>query len=222
MSVTGTPNGEELAFSEIEPQHIRHSVRFYGDADAGPTVKEGFSRDFPITDRGLNPDEVAELVGMNVRALVFSQADQPQDSLGSMTATLEAGFNLSGEEFLYGNYDELEQFDVDDSGTVDFENRSNSIDEQGLLWAQAMQFEKGYDDDSNGNGGAGGSGNHTEEWIPFRDRFGQGPIVDEIDDFSSKILLDLENMIATCEARATYSLYYNVMELEEARSRYGL
>lgn len=210
------------SFADHDIHHIRHDLRFLPSADAGPNVVHTEDRDWEITERGLDPDELAELVGLRVSATIGTDVDPiSQDEIGHITGWFQTGFNLSGDEFLVSQGTQAtEDFDVDGSGTADFRSFTRDTDEVGQLTADRLDGYLGYSDTTDGTGGAGGMP-ELNYVLNFRQMFGMGPIVDAADDFSTMVGLDINNVVAGATAKMTVSAYYEVEEYEHGRSRFG-
>lgn len=209
-----------LTYADHDVHHCRHLLRYEDDADAGPTVGTDNVERYEITERGLDPDELAELRAMRITATVRVRADGAQDSRGSVLAEIGAGFNLSGTEFI-GTAADATSIDVDDSGTADFTAQTRDTDEVGQLYTQRLSTAIGFDDDANANGGSGGGEPTISETISFPALTGTGPVVDSADDFVSRVNLVVNNSITTVETDVRYTLYYAVEETESGRTRFG-
>lgn len=212
--------GMNLSYAEHDVHHVRHSLEYLNSADAGPSAGASDVRQFEITERGLDPDELAELRAITVQATLVPGGNViPQDEIGGIRAVVESGFNLSADEFVLSNRD-TEGLDVDSSGTDDFTAGFNDTDEVGQLTAVQLGGYPGYSDTTDGTGGAGGLP-QVQKTIAFPGLTGTGPVVDAVDDFSSKLFLRVENMVGGASVEAVYSLYYAVEESESGRTRFG-
>jgi len=210
-------DGSELTYSDHEIQHIRHQLSFNGGEPSSPPIED--ERQFEITARGLDPDEIAELRGMRVQVSTFFDADTAEDNVGSVRIDADAGFNLSGTEVLSLGAS-TEDKDPDDDGTDEGEARFRTTDEVGQLWTWSGVVSAPFDDDTNGNGGGAYAVNQTEMLV-FPDFLGTGPVVDVNDDFTSKLrCLETANE-SELGVEVRYSLYYLVDEIEDSRPRYG-
>lgn len=209
-----------LTYSDHDVHHVLHELRYLDTADAGPTTFTSDTQQFEITERGLDPDELAELRGIRVTASLRVQADGAQDSRGAVFCDIDAGFNLTGDEFLSVN-PVADGIDVDDSGTNDFQSFTKDTDEVGQLYSERLSAGIGFDDDANSNGGVGGGEPVTSELISYPGLTGTGPVVDSVDDFSSRIGMSVSNVITTLACDVRYSLYYAVEESESGRTRFG-
>lgn len=208
-----------VTYADHDVQHIRHGVRWQSDADSGPSDGYGNVKQFEITERGLEPDEIAELRAMRVTLSSAQLTTVNQGLPGTVQGLVDAGYNLSGSEFLLGDSN-TQNVDTDDSGTTDFVVRSRDTDEVGQIYTNRITETLSFGSNSNSVGG-GGQGSTVVETVNMADLFGSGPFVDSADDFVSRIFLDVNDSLETVEVAVTYSLYYNVMETEGGRSRFG-
>lgn len=211
--------GMDMTYSDHDVHHVLHELRFQDTADSGPNDMLRDTRQFDITERGLDPDELAELRGMSVTAVAIFRAAAATDSVGSFSARVGAGYNLTGDEFLQAEPN-VTSIDNDNSGTDDYQIRTRDTDEVGQLYSTSLSGSTPYDDDANGNGGGGVLPLSTTT-IDFTELTGTGPVVDSADDFSSSIDLEVLNVITDVGFRMLYSLYYAVEEQEGGRTRFG-
>lgn len=219
VSNGGTISG--LTYADHDVHHIKHQVNFLSSADAGPTTEVSDIQQWEITERGLDPDELAELRAMRVSATVGAFASPiDQDEIGGVNAKIGAGFNLSEGEFLWTADGAAEGQDVDASGTDDFNVVTADTDEPGELYHTQVSAYPGYSDTTDGTGGAGGMPTVTDT-IAFEGLTGTGPIVDAVDDFSTLLEFEVRNMVANVAAWVDYTLWYAVEESESGRTRFG-
>lgn len=194
-------------------------MKFKNAKDVGNGAAFSEEEQFEITERGLDPDELAELRAMRVQVAAIIDADGPQDSTGTCSIDVGAGYNLSGDEFLNANPD-ITQIDSDDSGTDDLVSATKDTDEVGQLYSTSFNAVIPYDDDANSNGAGPALPNETET-MNYAAMFGSGPVVDAADDFTTRIRLGLTNAVQTVGVKTTYSLYYAVEAQEGGRTRFG-
>lgn len=216
MSIQGGGGDGMISYADHDVHHVLHEVRGIG-GENNPAFED--IQQFEITERGLDPDELAELRAARVAVGVVFTADQPTDSVGSARFEMGAGFNLNGEEYLQAGANGL-QVDVDGDGDDDYQIFTKDTDEVGQFWTYVDTLSAPYDDDANGNGG-GGLATQEVEMLNMADLFGSGPFVDSADDFTSRIRVVEQNSIATLGVRILYSLYYSVEQTEGGRSRFG-
>lgn len=214
-------NGSKLTYADHDVHHIRHEVLFRDTADSGPNDNYADEQQFEITARGIDPDELAELRTLTVRAaLVVDDAPEVQDEIGGITADLGCGFNLSGTEFLNAGGASLSSVDNDNSGTADYQIVTKDTDEVGQLWSATLSAYPGFSDTADGTGGAGSMPVVTQT-LDLSGMFGTGPFVDSADDFTSRVALNLDNLITGVGVNVQYSLGYRVETMEGGRTRFG-
>jgi hypothetical protein len=78
----------------------------------------------------------------------------------------------------------------------------------------------GYSDTTDGTGGASSTQRFYAQ-MPFAMLMGSGPVVDAVDDFTSRVRLTVENAVAGLKVTARYGCYYLVEESESGRTRFG-
>ena len=210
----------DLSYADHDVQHINHDLDYLASADAGPSTTVTDVREWDVTTRGLDPDEIAELRALKVQ-FTLQQSGDPisQDEIGSVRASLDTGYNLAGTEFLSAGPSTV-LLDTDNSGTDDVRVSLKDTDEVGQLTADQIAASVGYSDTTDGTGGSA-SFPHIEYWVSFPELFGSGPVVDSADGFNTRLELDVNNMVAGVGCSARLSLYYAVEQVEGGRSRFG-
>lgn len=212
-------DSQPISYADHDVQHIRHRVCWRSDADSGPSDSYESIEQYEITDRGLDPDELAELRAMRVTVSMYQSTTVNQGNPGSVLARIGAGFNLSGDEFLQAD-STTQAVDVDNSGTDDFVIARRSTDEVGQLYTALEDHDLSFNSTGNSLGGGAGD-NLSQQILNFNDLFGSGPFVDAADDFSSRIQLVVNDVLETVCCEVGYSLYYDVNQTEGGRSRFG-
>lgn len=212
-------DSDMVSYADHDVHHIAHRV-INNESTGGDDYVVEAVEEFEITERGLDPDELAELRAMRVQVGAFCQALQPQDSRGEFSFTIDAGFNIGVSDALHTASLNTTQFDPDGDGTDEAASSVRETDEVGQVYTYADNYNVGFDDDANGNG-AGGNSNATAEMLNMQDLFGSGPFVDSADDFVSVVRVLPENVIETFGVQINYSLYYDVNEQEGGRTRFG-
>lgn len=216
-----TGDGGGLSYADHDVHHVYHELQFLDTATSGPTTNQVSEQQFEITERGLDPDELAELRAVVVDATLTSEGTViAQDEIGTVKATLGAGFNLSDDEFLADDFEIPERFDQNDDGTNDFAVAVDDTDEVGQIFTGGLATGVSYSDTTDGTGGSAGYP-HLREKISFAGLTGTGPFVDAADDFNSYIRLSVNNAVVDFSAEVRYSLYYRVEEMEGGRTRFG-
>lgn len=219
MSIQDSGSGG-VSYSDHDVHHIRHTLNVE-PGTGGITTTVDDIRQFEITERGLDPDELAELRAMRVSVGCRVRSGQPQSQRGELSFQVGAGFNLSGNEFLAIADNDVEEFiDPDGDGTDEIKARTTDTDEVGQIYHMTDSYSVGFDDDTNGNGGPTNSAPHAEV-LDMNELFGSGPYVDAADDFSSLVQFRPSNVIERLACEIKYSLYYDVSEVEGGRTRFG-
>lgn len=212
--------GSMLSYADHDVQHINHDLDYLATADVGPSATITDVREWDVTARGLDPDEIAELRAIRVN-FTLQQAGSPisQDEIGSVRASLDTGYNLAGTEFLSAG-PSTTTLDTDSSGTDDARVSFKDTDEVGQLTADQLSATVGFSDTTDGTGGSNGFPQVTYT-MPYPGLTGGGPVVDSADGFQTRVELDVNNMVAGIGASARVSLFYAVEEVEGGRSRFG-
>lgn len=208
-----------MSYADHDVHHVKHKLS-QRPGTGGADVEFVSTEQFEITERGLDPDELAELKAMRVSIGVDVAAGQGQDSRGEIGYTVEAGFNTQGGETIRTVDTVNDQKDPDGDGTDEINVSTADTDEVGQIYTMADVVNVGFDDDANGNG-AGGQSNVTTETLNMAELFGSGPFVDSADDFVSVIEFRPDNVIEFVAVDVVYTLYYDVSVTEGGRSRFG-
>lgn len=213
---------DSMSYADHDVHHVRHEVRWDGDtADSGPNDALTSEEQFEVTARGIDPDELAELRGMVVNVSIEPGLTVgSQDETGAVVAQYGSGYNLSDDEYLQGGGATITAVDTDDSGTDDFVVATKDTDEVGQLTHDTLSMYLGYSDTTDGTGGSS-TGPSYRYFMDFGKAFGSGPYLDAADDFTSRLRLSARNTVADVRATAQYTLYYNVLEVEGGRTRFG-
>lgn len=212
------------SYADHDVQHILHNVRFRRQGDSGGTDSYADERQFNITERGLDPDELAELraARIDVAALQLpAEGGSAQDQEAAFRAAVDAGFNLTGTEFL-GNTADASQdlIDNDNSGTDDYFVVTRDTDEVGQVYTTLISGAPTTLNATDGTG-SGGIMETRRELIDFGELTEGGPVVDSADDWTSRVELSINNIVETVGVSVRYSLYYAVEESEGGRTRFG-
>lgn len=217
--VGGDGGAQALSYADHDVHHIRHQISSLASS-GGDDVTQTVEEEFEVTERGLDPDELAELRAMRVSIGTVAKAGQPQDSRGEFAFQVDAGFNIGESDALFSSNTTARDLDPDADGTDEVRSRVAETDEVGQVYTHANSVGIGFDDDANGNG-AGGQGVTVTETVDLAGMFGTGPFVDSADDFVSVATLSPDNVIEFFGVEIAYSLYYNVETTEGGRSRFG-
>jgi hypothetical protein len=209
---TGGSGGHSgLRFSDVEIQNIG----FRKEGTLGGADGDSASRnDYEITERGLDHNEIAELVFMyrDYYLAAESTGGTGSDATapGSLEGAASLGVNLEGAEDI-----------VSDQPYVD--GPDSVTDERGQLDFVEAEIAVLYQDTANQNGG-GGNSMGRDRTMNWRHHFGRGPAFDSADDLSLR--MDVEKHGAGGDTRAKSHVYYQlgwvVHEVEDIRPQFGL
>lgn len=208
-----------VTYSDHEIQWIRNDMEFLDSADSGPDTAVTDVAEFPVTARGLDNDELAELVYLRASIDLGINSVGDQTTRNAFEVLSDWGANLSGSEFSGADPD-LENFDVDDSGTDDFRRFFDSSDEVGQWISEAMRAGIGFRDTAN-SVGANETTDRVQVEIDFRDIFGSGPFLDSTDDITNRIAFIARNAIDSATLDQRLVLGYNVQTVEGTRAAFG-
>jgi len=198
------------------------------DGQASVDVDRVFEYE-PVSDRGLDSDELAELVGwrrsFNIRT--SGEADAEQEFNGNAFGEVGLGINLSIQEF-------AEQSNANNGGTrIDFDDSQigvlagsvNNYAEPGVLDSTTVQITSGFqatDVDNVGYAGGAGSGSQTtEDSMFYRDKLGSGPYVDRTDDITIHGEAAKQDIAGEVVLEGHYLLYWDVQEMPEGRASFA-
>jgi len=210
---------DPLSYADHDVHHVSHRLEWLSGADSGPDDSYRDTRQYQITRRGLDPDELAELRAIRAQYAMDVRVSGSQSEPGSVSAKIGAGYNLSGSELLSAD-PSFENVDVDDSGTPDYQVEFTDTDEVGQLLSTRASTIVPWGDDTNGDGGGVALATDSET-IDYTELTGSGPVVDAVDDFVSSIELVVRNTVETVAITTNYVLYYAVEESESGRTRFG-
>lgn len=206
-------------YSDHEIQWLSNDYRFLDAADAGPDTSLTDESQFSVTERGLDNDELAELVYMRADIQLGLESVGDQTTRNVFKALTDFGANLSGTEF-QANNPSRENFDVDSSGTNDFSRFFKNTDEAGQFYSEALSVNIGHRDTGN-SVAAGPAIDRVQVELDYRDVFGGGPFLDSTDDLTARVLMDVENAIDACELRQRIMLAWDVQTIEGGRASFG-
>lgn len=182
----------------------------------------------PLSGRGLDSDELAELVAYRIYVLLESdQIDgTTQTQTGAINGEASVGINLTKDEhvaqaFVNAPTSESEsvEFDAGDgTGTV----QSFNYDEPGQLYAAENSVSPDISDPTGGAGGAGQMAALSDSGlVNMRDNFGSGPYVDKTDDITIFTELDHDNVVTASSIKVVCRFYWNVEQLPEGRASFS-
>lgn len=175
-----------------------------GEQAAGPHTAEVD----PV--EGLHRDEEAELVAL-VQWFHWISIES-QSGEGSTPGDYRGEFELSINEGV-GSPDDDALNDTESNLQVPGYRHGNVFNR---LWRSDAVGLSPFNDTTNGTGGGGQSGWNGFEVLPYRDLFGQGPIVDSRDTlFTAAHIASHENDNENLEMEVGVSLFWDVYEVPD-------
>jgi hypothetical protein len=180
---------------------------------------ESFEQLNPVSPRGIDSDEIAELVAMHRVAVIrFGNVDS-QSFANSLFGEGSLGININAEAeeptSISANAPTAE---ITDEG--DFVRRIASINEPGTLDNYGVGGSIPYVDASSGAGGTG-QAMAKERFFNFKNNLGTGPYVDYTDDLSLFQELEVNEVTDQAELETRYTLYWSVEEMPEGRASFS-
>lgn len=161
----------------------------------------------PVSERGIDSDEVAELVAMYRTATLTPQGGQDQTSGDSINAEFSFGINTNADSELLA--DASSQATIETSVGSDGELRVGEISDPGVIDTVGL------------SGSTGNSyGSTVERFVNFQETLGTGPFVDKTDDL---VLAGEIAQTASDNVKGEYSviMYWNVHEMPEGRASFS-
>lgn len=186
----------------------------------------------PISDRGIDSDELAELLGFRSVHTLQATNFPDTDAIGPNTVYGEAelGINLSNDEFpsqSNANNGGTRVIDEAGDGTGVVVDVSN-YEEPGVLDTVSLGTSSSFYDDQllDASASLGGGSDGVEEarsQFFFRDHLGTGPFVDRTDDLT---LHHEAASVSIPESQDTvlesaYIMYWDVHEMPEGRASFA-
>lgn len=208
-----------MTYSDHEVQWIRNSMTFRDAADSGPDTNVTDEAQFNVTERGLDNDELAELVYLRADISLAINSVGDQTTANAFNAFTDWGANLAGTENLLTD-DSKEFFDVDDSGTDDFVREERVTDEAGEFVSEILRATIGHRDTANSVAG-GADNDRVQVEIDFRDVYGGGPFLDSTDDITNRVFFDVNNAIDSATLDQILTLGWRVETVEGGRAAFG-
>lgn len=188
-------------------EYADHEVQYIGtnvSTTDGTSVDEEVNIE-PVSQRGIDSDELAELVAMYRTASI-----QPASSAAAgenTEAETGLGLNLSGAS--ESPNDASSQATILDTNESGASLRVGEIDDPGVLDQVVAQVFGGT-----------GATSTTERFVNFREVFGSGPFVDKTDDLTiyGELQPDGTNQV---KMETNYLLYWNVEEMPDGRASFS-
>lgn len=223
-------NTSEVEYADHEVQVL--AVRFIKTGDGSDVLIEPTIEFEPVSERGIDSDELAQLVGWKRHATVgtFETGESDQSFVGEIQTEVDFGINLTKSEaagsLTGANAASPTVIEGDDIGG----ETTGDID--AARYYRANQSEPGQLDHFLGYAGpgfiddeetAGGGGYSTSQdmtmWYP--EKLGSGPYVDRTDDLVMLPEWEVDDVSGRAEFEITYILYWAVEEMPEGRASFA-
>jgi len=226
MSMNMDMSGGSTEYADHEVQIITGQTDFTGSG--GTEQVEVLDQLEPLSNRGLDSDELAELVYMrrHSAAYIDKVTEENQTSPGELYCEHSLGINLSGPEIppnANANNPTSEQrttVEGSPSNVTPTNVRGANYSEPGVIDFGTVIATSGYDEAA-GGAGAGASAMAKTRELNFRQAFGSGPYVDRTDDITVFAEMNSEQNVADVSLEMTYALYWNVEEMPEGRASFA-
>lgn len=217
MSLSSTADMPISAtYDELDVVHVEQTLRLVDAAN------QSANREMPDIDLqrndtlGLDNDEAAELVGLHVQQFRAYVDDNDFGSQGNFRVGVEIALNFSNMAWIRDN--DLETDNLGTSGELAGRTRlendsrklftafatyqnANAVLEEGapIMYPASMQ----------------------DIWIPFRDRFGQGPLVDDDDSIVHGGFMNNTGMGGNANSIGIidWKAYFDVFTVERTKAR---
>lgn len=210
-------------YADYEVQVAQLEVQVDGEADGGPTTGDIdlIEQTEPVSDRGIDSDELAELVAFRTMldTRIFSDNVEDQNQLGSVEYEADVGINLQNAE--------LPSQSANNNTTAELQTFGNgeatliNYSEPGVLDTFRYVEQAGFDDTTNGSGGPGATSAVTPRHINYRDLLGTGPFVDRTDDLTLSVEVSKSNVLSAAQGKLTFIGYWDVHEMPEGRASFA-
>lgn len=174
----------------------------------------------PVSDRGLDSDELAELVGWrrNITAKIVQEDEASQTFVGDGQIEVGLGINLTEGEFAEQSGRNFGAREI--QATADQTIVANNYSEPGVLDTHASSPTTGFISGTEGAGGSGTNVTDTESQF-YPDYLGSGPYVDRTDDITLHLEAQSVSVVGRIILEAHYILYWNVEEMPEGRASFA-
>jgi len=176
----------------------------------------------PVSDRGIDSDELAELVAMyrDVTLVINDEDNNDQNQIGQALMEFGLGINLSESEFAEQSGPQHGATEVDT--TSDGSVFQNNYSEPGVLdHVNEVSQRAAHENSTSQNKSIGGNGLRFERFMNFSDNFHTGPFVDRTDDITAHFEVGHDNLVSRAAAYFSVVLYWNVEEMPEGRASFS-
>lgn len=213
----GEASGTEYADHEVQVIHGRAQT-FPLDNDEEIDEVLEFE---PVSDRGLDSDELAELVAFYRTVTIQLQNEQSttQTQIGQGQLEYGLGINLSESEFAEQSGEAHGGQRLDD---VDGVLVKNNYAEPGVLDSiNDLEANSGAAPATDSTISVGPNGGEFTRFMNFPRNFGSGPYVDRTDDLTMHIEAANKNFNGDVQVFVSVILYWDVKEMPEGRASFA-
>jgi hypothetical protein len=180
MSISGSGTDPVERWDDLEKVQIEQTARVVDAAS-----NQGYNRQLPQIDvqrsdvLSLQNDEVAELVALQINGHRGYYDNNNYGATSNFRYAMSIAVNYDDMDWVRTN--DIETDNIGTSGEV--AGRTRVEDRGNLIWWNADTFIATVNDTPNGAGGVGWP-SVENELINFRQHFGQGPMLDNQDNFT--------------------------------------
>lgn len=219
--------GTEMAesYGGLEFQQLSGNITI--DAGNADDTIEAFSNVEPVEPQGLDNDEIAELVDIEVLTLLNVRTDSTDDNqteLGSIQSefSIEVNPGTRDGQLLNLTADGAPFQTIEGNEAALGGNQLFEDDEPGRLYFGYLAAPTGFSSGAEGRGGDGDRGEVERYQRNYRDSFGRGPAVDANDDLGVFIEVDNDNVTAEVNAQMTAQMAWDIHTVEGQRGQFHL
>lgn len=214
--------------AEYADYHVQNiGVRLVAEDEFQSGVVEPVLEFNVVSDRGIDSDELAELIGWKRTAVTRFQltSENGQSTTGDLFFEGDFGVNLTESEAVGSSTG-----DPGNPTTIDTEDELKATVNEGDFNARVSysnEEEPGQLDyfglyGSPGSSEGAGPDTHTKEVSVFYpDKFGTGPFVDRTDDLVLLPELEFNDVVSRIDSEVIYQLYWDIHEMPEGRASFA-
>jgi len=227
MSINMADSGS-IEYADHEVQVLSGRLTVEGTSSNSAPSGDYIHNTEAVSDRGIDSDELAELVAMyrTVSITVTDEQSSGQAEPANVAAETTLGINLGPDE-LPTRTAEVGTDVTNDPATIVVNDQGEgtfavaNFEEPGVLDVSRIQAKPGFE--GAGGGGSGSYSTTAERSAHFQQDFGSGPYLDRTDDLSLSVEINPENIADGLDAQVeiTYILYWNVEQMPEGRASFA-
>jgi len=218
-----TDDAMAQSYGELEFQQL--SAFFSQDGGNADEEVEVFKNVEPVEPQGLDNDEIAELVYMDVEYAVVirdDSTDNNQTELGNAIAEYSIEVNPGNRDGQILNLTANGDAFTDGENLATGDGALFEDDEPGRLFFGLQAVTAGFSSGAEGRGGGTDAGESSRFQQHFRDTYGRGPAVDANDDLGVFMEIDNDNVTAGINIQMTAQLVWDVHTVEGQRGQFAL